>query len=121
MKPVEPAIRRYSDLPESETPTRIAILFICPTPGCGNHYSAQSFLPEDASLDALQYRRNEDGTPVPTRTRRECPDCYMRDGIRVPREPFIVSTVIPYNKMKSALSREKETGNNGDPNSSSAA
>lgn len=119
VNPVEPAIRRYSDLPDGEVPTTVMVIFICPTPGCGNYFAAPSFQPDDPSLDNIQHRRVEDGVMTPIRTRRECPDCYTNYNKRVPRQAFIVSAILPYSEtvktvVRQAKKRKEEVVAHGD-------
>jgi hypothetical protein len=107
--PIEPkvALRQY-ELPESKMPEGRIVVFICPTPGCGNHYAAPSFDPDDPTLSEVQHRRNEDGERQETRSRIDCPDCYLLRNERVPRVPHIVTGVITLDTLMVAVAKHHD-------------
>lgn len=77
------------------------IVYICPTPGCGNFYSARNFRPDrDPKIEQPQTRRSQnDGQITDGPPRIECPDCRTR-GITAERVPYIVTAVI---KLQAAV------------------
>jgi hypothetical protein len=85
---------------EPVDPPFVIIVYICPTPRCGNYYAAKDFrLDRTPDLDAEQERRNPGtGEITSTFTRTECPDCRQR-GIRVERVPYAIASVIELSKI----------------------
>lgn len=95
----QPAIHYFSTNYESEDPPQSVIVYICPTPGCGNYYAARDFRPDRTpDIDVPQIKRGPHNEHLPSFARTECPDCRNR-GQRVVRVPYIVSQVIDLRKV----------------------
>jgi hypothetical protein len=75
-------------------PDEQIIVYICPTPGCQNHYASNHFKPGDPGLTAPSKRRTEEGEIHDGPSRLECPDCRAH-GVRVNRVPYIVTLMLP--------------------------
>lgn len=90
---------------EPREPTTQVIVYICPTPGCGNHYASQNFRSDRSTIEAMQHRRGQnDGEQVQSHTRVACPSCRLLRGIDVQRVPYVVTQVVP---LSALLSKQK--------------
>jgi hypothetical protein len=62
------------------------VLWVCPTPGCGNYYAS-------SSAGELDTEWNHDAKGKPTSARAQCPDCNRR-GTRVNRHRVELEDIV---------------------------
>lgn len=98
------AANRWPTDIEAEAPVIQIVVAICPTPGCTSHYAAPDFRPDRADIKSPQVQRSQnDGSPIDGPSRIECPSCRLL-GMKVNRELYIVTQVVPLKKALKAIS-----------------
>lgn len=106
MKLVEPSVRETLKASHTVACPAPVILYVCPTPGCGNHYAAPEFRPDRQSIEAMQFARSQnDGSVHEAHTRIACPACRVLRGLAVDRVPYVVTGVVPLAEVMEELEK----------------
>jgi hypothetical protein len=100
-----------------ETPSVHIIMYICPTPGCGNYYAAPMFRPDRTPDLEKSQTRTVEGVKSVIWPRTECPDCRQKNK-HVLRVAYLVTGVVP---LKSVIAQAKKNAKAAEKRAKKAA